>query len=182
LHCAKGLEFPVVFMVGMEDGLFPGFQSFEKDSEMEESRRLCYVGITRAKERLYLTRAENRMYFGRVESFSPSIFLKEISEDLIENLNERPKPHKVLNSAINMNVNYSNDFSFFEDTTKTKDEVRQNSPKDFVVLKKVFHDKFGEGMIVSVNGEGDEKKITVAFDNMGVKKLSIKTAPIKLIN
>ncbi len=180
LHSAKGLEFPVVFMVGMENGLFPGGQSFRSDAEMEESRRLCYVGITRAKERLYLTRAENRIYFGKQESFPPSDFLSEISRDLIEDLNKKPKPHK-LNSSYHENVNSFKKFSFTENNYKEKNETKHNSPNDFVLGSKIFHDKFGEGKIVSVNGENDEKKVTVAFDNMGIKILAIKTAPIKLI-
>lgn len=181
LHSAKGLEFPVVFMVGMENGLFPGSQSLEKKKEMEESRRLCYVGITRAKERLYLTRAENRMYFGYRESFSPSIFLSEISGELIDDLNGIPKPHKVLNSVKHGNLNSLKNFSFLESVVTTDENIERNSPKDFISGRKVFHDKFKEGTIVSVSGEDDEKKITVAFDNMGIKILAIKTAPIKLI-
>jgi Superfamily I DNA and RNA helicases len=84
VHSAKGLEFPVVFMVGMENGIFPGSQSLENSAEMEESRRLCYVGITRAKERLYMTSAESRRVFGRMVSYSQSEFLSEISSSLKE--------------------------------------------------------------------------------------------------
>ena len=84
VHSAKGLEFPVVFMVGMENGIFPGSQSLNDFNEMEESRRLCYVGITRAKEQLYMTSAESRRVFGRTVSYSQSDFIDEISADLKE--------------------------------------------------------------------------------------------------
>ena len=91
VHSAKGLEFPVVFMVGMENGIFPGTRSFDDNTEMEESRRLCYVGITRAKETLYLTHAEIRRVFGRTQAFAPSDFLREIKADLKENVNSDGK-------------------------------------------------------------------------------------------
>ena len=82
IHSAKGLEFPVVFMVGMENGIFPGNASFDKESEMEESRRLCYVGITRAKETLFMTSAEVRRVFGKTVAYPQSDFINEIKPDL----------------------------------------------------------------------------------------------------
>ena len=84
MHAAKGLEFPVVFLAGMEDGLFPGFRAMEKDEDMEEERRLCYVAVTRAKEQLYLTCAERRLLYGRTQYSHPSRFIDEMPEELLE--------------------------------------------------------------------------------------------------
>ncbi len=178
IHSAKGLEFPVVFMVGMENGMFPGSQSFRNEKEMEESRRLCYVGITRAKEKLYLTRAESRMYFGETTAFPPSDFLSEISEDLIEDLNARPKVNKIFINHKNESLN-TKSYSYFKDENIENKPKIKYSIKDFTQGKKIEHDKFGLGIIVSVSKE--EEKMTVVFDNMGIKVLSIKTAPVKLI-
>lgn len=191
VHSAKGLEFPVVFMVGMENGIFPGSQSLENSAEMEESRRLCYVGITRAKERLYMTSAESRRVFGRMVSYSQSEFLSEISSSLKEYDN------------INNNITTFGNRSNFNDnkswmprmTKKTPFEVKRdvtikNKSEEIVnTLKaenvkagiKVKHNKFGIGTIVSVSKNGSDIKLTIAFDKNGIKNLMYGVARLEAV-
>ncbi|WP_023625306.1 ATP-dependent helicase, partial [Clostridium tyrobutyricum] len=191
VHSAKGLEFPVVFMVGMENGIFPGSQSLENSAEMEESRRLCYVGITRAKERLYMTSAESRRVFGRMVSYSQSEFLSEISSSLKEYDN------------INNNITTFGNRSNFNDnkswmprmTKKTSFEVKRdvtikNKSEEIVnTLKaenvkagmKVKHNKFGIGTIVSVSKNGSDIKLTIAFDKNGIKNLMYGVARLEAV-
>ena len=144
LHSAKGLEFPIVFLTGMEEELFPHQNSLAEKDGLEEERRLCYVGITRAKERLYLTNARQRMLYGRTNQTMPSRFLDEISDDLIENLSNE----KNFVSRASM---YSNG-----DTT------------EYQVGDIVIHDMFGRGVVVGV----DKSLISIAFGKQyGIKKL-----------
>ena len=144
LHSAKGLEFPIVFLTGMEEELFPHQNSLAEKDGLEEERRLCYVGITRAKERLYLTNARQRMLYGRTSQTMPSRFLDEISDDLIENLSNE----KNFVSRASM---YSNG-----DTT------------EYQVGDIVIHDMFGRGVVVGV----DKSLISIAFKKQyGIKKL-----------
>ena len=144
IHSAKGLEFPVVFMVGMENGIFPGQASFNSDAEMEESRRLCYVGITRAKERLYITNAKRRMLFGNTSMNPPSRFIREIDSNLIEK-EESKTENKVFNKT-----------NFYE-----------GERIDYKHGEIVMHASFGKGVVV----DNDERFVTVAFDKrFGIKK------------
>ncbi|KGM95961.1 ATP-dependent DNA helicase PcrA [Clostridium novyi A str. 4552] len=205
LHSAKGLEFPVVFMVGMENGIFPGAQSLENFSEMEESRRLCYVGITRAKERLYMTSASTRKVFGRTVAYSESDFINEISLNLKEMVREGRTESAVtsssrrLNSVANgatLNPHSLSSFgvkkaekainSILSKSYSTSDSNEKGSKKDLnldeiTVGRKVSHDKFGIGTIVSASKTNNDVKVTIAFDNMGIKQLMFSMAPIKLI-
>lgn len=157
LHSAKGLEFPVVFMVGMEEGLFPSYSSFEDDHELEEERRLCYVGITRSKERLYLTYARQRNLYGRSQYNSYSRFISEIPERLI----------------VRYNIPTSKKTGFV--SVHTFSDVYERS---FSLGDKVEHKIWGIGTVVKVEGE----EITVAFPNVGIKKLDLRFAPIKAIS
>ncbi|WP_031313961.1 DNA helicase PcrA [Caldanaerobacter subterraneus] len=157
LHSAKGLEFPVVFMVGMEEGLFPSYSSFEDDHELEEERRLCYVGITRSKERLYLTYARQRNLYGRSQYNSYSRFISEIPERLI----------------VRYNIPTSKKTGFA--SVHTFSDVYERS---FSLGDKVEHKIWGIGTVVKVEGE----EITVAFPNVGIKKLDLRFAPIKAIS
>ncbi|WMJ79581.1 DNA helicase PcrA [Clostridium sp. MB40-C1] len=199
IHSAKGLEFPVVFMVGMENGIFPGARSMEDFSEMEESRRLCYVGITRAKEKLYMTSAQSRMVFGRSVSYSESDFINEVSMDLRENI------HQNKNGAMkNINKSYvSNNFNSHSLSTFANNKAdkkmnsilsQQNCNSDnnsnhkkkfdldeISIGRKVKHEKFGVGTVVSAIKTSDDVKITIAFDNMGIKQLMLSVAPIELL-
>ncbi|MBN1050804.1 DNA helicase PcrA [Clostridium botulinum] len=195
VHSAKGLEFPVVFMVGMENGIFPGNMSFEKESEMEESRRLCYVGITRAKETLFMTSAEVRRVFGRTVAYSQSDFINEIKQELKEYVSgNRIGSGNGSNSNVKAKKNdsYSNPHSLrstirkeFSKPVNTVINDNDNSgylnANEVTLGRKVQHEKFGIGTIVSVQGSGDDKKLTIAFDKQGVKNLMLSFAKLKAI-
>ncbi|MGX1901470.1 DNA helicase PcrA [Thermolongibacillus altinsuensis] len=157
LHSAKGLEFPVVFLIGMEEGIFPHSRSLSDDDEMEEERRLAYVGITRAEEELFLTRAQMRTLFGQTNINSPSRFIDEIPEELIENV-RKTMERKPVARTIQTNVQ-----------TET----------EWKVGDKVSHKVWGTGTIVRVKGNGDDQELDVAFPSpIGIKRLLAKFAPI----
>lgn len=189
VHSAKGLEFPVVFMVGMENGIFPGSQSLNDFSEMEESRRLCYVGITRAKEQLYMTSAENRRVFGRTVSYSQSDFINEISNDLKEYDNG---PRKNTGGLANFNI-HSNKNIFaipsiapriennIMDSSKENENPNLLKLEDVKAGVKVKHNKFGVGTIVGVAANGSNTKLTIVFDKMGIKNLMYGVAQLEFL-
>jgi DNA helicase-2/ATP-dependent DNA helicase PcrA len=209
VHSGKGLEFPVVFMVGMENGIFPGSQSLNDFSEMEESRRLCYVGITRAKEQLFMTSAESRRVFGRTVSYSQSEFINEISVALKEyegtvrrdfgglgNTNNAGTINRGIPSVTNRGINNgirsnvtstsiapnSNNISYGSVGSNAK--VGNSSSLKLENVKagvKVRHGKFGIGTIVSVSKNGSDIRITIAFDKMGIKNLMYGVAPLEAI-
>lgn len=210
VHSAKGLEFPVVFMVGMENGIFPGSASFEKESEMEESRRLCYVGITRAKETLFMTSAEVRRVFGKTVAYSQSDFINEIKPELKEyvsaeksgiksresfiNKSSYNNPHSLRNSmnrsvsGSGLNASRVNTFGNSLGINKVSSSTSGGagsseyiSASEATLGRKVMHDKFGVGTIVSVQNSGDDKKLTIAFDKQGVKVLLLSFAKLKII-
>ena len=156
LHSAKGLEFKVVFIVGMEDGLFPHQNSFVEKGGLEEERRLCYVGITRAKERLYLSNARKRMLYGKENLTMPSRFLKEIPEDYIE----------VTSSSIK------------EDKKIDKTKMFYDDEQEYKVGEVIVHDIYGKGIIVAV----DDKFVNIAFNkNYGIKKLMKNHSSIRKV-
>ncbi|WP_434303891.1 DNA helicase PcrA [Clostridium botulinum] len=185
VHSAKGLEFPVVFMVGMENGIFPGTQSLSDPKEMEESRRLCYVAITRAKEQLYITSAEIRKVFGRTVAYALSDFVSEISKNLKDNVNITGEvaTNKVLpkNFGIGIRSQKTNSINSY------KSPNLNNGPKNNVdsnkinVGSKVKHKDFGVGTIVSMSKVSDDIKLTIAFDRRGVKILMLSMAPIEAV-
>lgn len=193
VHSAKGLEFPVVFMVGMENGIFPGMASLNSFSEMEESRRLCYVAITRAREQLYISSAEQRMVFGRTVCYPVSDFLSEIPKDLRMNLNENMTAMK--NSNRSSFVEKSNNPHSFRNNffaTKTseglsgdngflKSSSDGNTTGEVTMGRKVRHGKFGIGTVVSIVKDGSESIVTIAFDNMGIKKLMLSKAGLEVL-
>lgn len=196
LHSAKGLEFPVVFMVGMENGIFPSMMSLNNDSEMQESRRLCYVGITRAKEKLYMTSAEVRRVFGRTVAYSPSDFLNEVPKELKEYVGSKSFSNNsgIGTSRFNSNsfgnnsvkpvgqgaVNYN--FNSVAATSTSK-PASQGSLKEAEATlgRKVMHSKFGVGTIVSVSKDGSDVKLTIAFDTQGIKSFMLSVAPLELL-
>ena len=181
VHSAKGLEFPVVFMAGMENGIFPGTQSLNDKNEMEESRRLCYVGITRAREKLYMTSAEKRMVFGRTVAFAQSDFLDEIPKDLKEYTSELKFPAR---SYEKKNNKASDFFGFhFQPNTTVENKITNStlSSDSIKVGMKVRHVKFGVGTIVSMSKAGSDVKLTIAFDKMGVKILMLGVAPLEAV-
>ena len=203
VHSAKGLEFPVVFMVGMENGIFPGNASFEKESEMEESRRLCYVGITRAKEVLFMTSAEVRRVFGRTVAYPQSDFINEIKPELKEYVaNDKAKiksrdsfvntssynnPHSLRNNLTGNNQVAKSGLSLSRNGFDiTPNNMNQSSGKylnasEATLGRKVIHEKFGVGTIVQVQENGGDKKLTIAFDKQGVKNLMLSVAKLKSV-
>ena len=175
LHAAKGLEFPVIFIAGMEEDVFPHKQAkiALDDQEMEEERRLCYVGMTRAKERLILTAACKRSLWGQFNYNKTSRFIDEIPEKLINACGVK-----------NVNRNYDNTYStnvFIEPVKKEQHKV-VTTPFSLVgVGDKVEHSKFGIGVIVATSGENDDMEVSVAFPNLGIKRLIWRYAAMKKI-
>lgn len=176
LHSAKGLEFPVVFLIGMEEGLFPHSRALNDEEEMEEERRLTYVGITRAEKRLYLTRAQSRMLYGRFQNNPESRFLHELPETLLERSGKarKPMPWNPVESPGKLPVN---GFS-----SKPKPKLAQSSGAETVgwnVGDKANHKKWGQGTVVQTRGEGDQLEVDIAFPEVGIKRLLAKFAPIE---
>lgn len=188
LHSAKGLEFPVVFMPGMEDGLFPGWRAFEKSDGIEEERRLCYVGMTRAMRRLYLTSAEYRTLYGKTNYTKESQFLIELDKSLVEgDAIYKSNTTSDRNSRFSQgsgNDGYSNPEIFrpFDQLKYIKQNKMTESSGgdknlDLKEGDKISHSKFGEGLVLSVKGD----ILNVVFDSVGVKLLAKNIAPIKKI-
>ena len=188
LHAAKGLEFPVVFLVGMEDGLFPHSRSVQGPAGLEEERRLCYVGMTRARQRLILTRAEFRRQYGAAlqGQTEPSRFLGEIPGELLENLG-RPRRRKVAATYSGAAYNSVEDIGRF--LADRGIGVRPNAkgppgklPRGGLAVRlgqRVRHSKFGVGTVVNREGEGEGTKLTVSFPDYGLKKLMEKYAGLE---
>ena len=175
MHSAKGLEFPHVFLVGFEDGLFPGMRAIGDYEEMEEERRLCYVAITRAKQTLTISHAKQRMLYGRTNAALPSRFLKEIPESVIQHKGgyyRRETP---------ITPNYGTYRQTPFQTAKKEIPVftAQNNEAPILELNKgdmVQHTAFGRGMVLSVLKMGGDALLEIAFDDIGTKKLMAKTA------
>ena len=159
LHNAKGLEFPVIFIIGLDDGVFPHVRSLGDPSELEEERRLCYVGITRAQDRLFMTNAWSRMLWGGTNYNPPSRFLSEIPEELVTKIDKRRR-----------RAAYETDSS----ATRSTVDASQISPGDRVV-----HNKWGAGVVLDITGTGDRAEATVQFDELGQKRLLLAWAPLK---
>jgi DNA helicase II / ATP-dependent DNA helicase PcrA len=160
LHTAKGLEFPIVFIIGMEDGVFPHMRSLGEPDELEEERRLAYVGITRAMDRLYLTSAWNRMLFGGSSYNPPSRFLQEIPDGLLTKAGKR-KPRTPAEKAA------------FSGPASTVD------PSSIGPGDRVRHGKWGLGTVREVVGDGDRAEAEVMFDTQGKKRLLLAWAPLE---
>ena len=159
LHNAKGLEFPAVFITGMEDGVFPHFRSLGNSTELEEERRLCYVGITRAEQRLFLTRAWNRNLWGQSQYNGPSRFLGEIPSHLTTSVKRK--------------------------TASTRTTLQQpRATGDGVEVAagdRVRHAHWGDGIVVEVVGRGEAAEATVAFQGKGEKRLLLAWAPLEKV-
>ncbi len=184
LHSAKGLEFPVVFMPGMEDGLFPGWRSFDKPDGIEEERRLCYVGMTRAKEKLILTSAEQRTLYGRTDYTRESQFIKEIDKDLVDSEGiKRTRATAGFGSAEAKGG--SSVFKPFEQLRYIKEaQAAGKAARDSGDIKdgvRVRHGKFGDGLVISVQDKNGSKTATIAFDSCGMKQLALDIAPLTKI-
>jgi DNA helicase-2/ATP-dependent DNA helicase PcrA len=161
LHSAKGLEFPQVFLCGMEEGLFPHRMSMEEGNRLEEERRLCYVGITRAEKQLTLTCAERRRLFGSETYNPPSRFLGEIPGSLIEEVRPGLVTHEPL----------------FQPSSAMQGEAVGG----YQIGQRVFHAKFGEGMITSHEGSGSSARVQVNFESAGSKWLVLAYANLQAL-
>jgi DNA helicase-2/ATP-dependent DNA helicase PcrA len=182
LHSAKGLEFPIVFLLGLEDGIFPHVRSLGDPDELEEERRLCYVGITRAKERLYLCHAWSRTLFGATDYYPPSRFLSEIPEELVHVLGEEPRARRsrggglgahraaVVESAIAAGASPSAPAG-----ARGADQLGLRVGDD------VAHEKFGEGVVIELFGSGDKTEALVNFPDVGEKRLLLAWAPLQKV-
>ena len=208
LHSAKGLEFPVVFLVGMEEGIFPGYKSIGEPKELEEERRLCYVGITRAKNNLYLTCSRQRTMFGSTSCNPVSRFVKEIPENMLEGANEidSEPENKFKDSNYEWSYGKSGNngkvVSYKVDIPSSKPEPSfafksaesflaklnnkaQGNDTDLSKYKegqRIYHKRFGEGNISKIEPEGDDLKLDIQFDKVGHKRLMAKFANLEIIN
>jgi DNA helicase-2/ATP-dependent DNA helicase PcrA len=190
LHSAKGLEFPSVFLCGLEDGLFPSMQSMSDPDKLEEERRLCYVGITRAKEKLYLSNAKQRMLYGKISPALPSRFLVELQEALPEDAKPAPKPttpKKAPQQAFGISMHSLKPHSHkaeqpavSRDMTKPQQSAAQQAAS-YSGGQRVRHKSFGEGTVLSVNGSGASSIVEIAFDSGTNKKFAAAYAPIELL-
>lgn len=189
-HSAKGLEFPVVFLVGMEEGLFPIARALEDDLELEEERRLCYVAVTRAEEKLFITFTRIRTIYGRTGYSEASRFLREIPEELIESstintLDSRKKFVKVVDyteEAYSNTTAYTRPVVNSEALKPKADKFSAKVDKSGISIgTKVNHKKWGQGTIVQLKDKNEDKEIVVAFDSVGLKKLLLSLAPIEII-
>lgn len=219
LHSAKGLEFPVVFLVGMEEGIFPGYKSIGEPKELEEERRLCYVGITRAKEHLFLTCSKQRTIFGSTSCNQVSRFLREIPSDLLDGYDDALGEKQKNNSNIFGDSKYSWTYGSKDNGNIKTYKIDKNEPKvaaasssstnsngfmfrtaesflnnltkkssganvDLSKYKegvRIYHKKFGEGVISNVEPEGDDLKVDIQFDKVGHKRLMAKFANLEII-
>ena len=184
MHSAKGLEFPHVFLVGFEDGLFPGMRAIGDSEEMEEERRLCYVAITRAKQTLTITHAKQRMLYGRTSAALPSRFLREIPEECIV---RKGGYRRVQESSFGYDNSYSAYSSYSSyavptrkpQTKRVESAMVSNTKTAYLELNQgdmVMHAAFGKGMVLSVMKMGGDALLEIAFDDIGTKKLMAKTA------
>ena len=167
LHAAKGLEFPVVFIVGMEEGVCPHIRSFDSPERMEEERRLFYVGMTRAKQRLYLVHTFKRTLYGASNLNTPSRFLADIPPELVKGWREKTAASLPASPAEEPPVPPARPAISAKPALKSGDRVR--------------HAKFGDGIVVSVQPSGDDYEVSVAFPEIGVKRLSLAFAPLEKI-
>ncbi|MBR5486667.1 MAG: exodeoxyribonuclease V subunit gamma, partial [Phascolarctobacterium sp.] len=182
LHSAKGLEFPVVFLVGMEEGIFPHARTLMDEEEIEEERRLCYVGITRAERTLFLSHARMRTVFGHTVSYPPSRFLKEVPRNLIHEF-KRPQAQRAVTQQVapqkekrTTNANW-----FLQPKTSFMPKEASANSTTFTAGEKVSHAKWGEGTVVSVNNTADGQEVKVAFAGAGIRSLLTKYAVLKKV-
>ena len=165
MHSAKGLEFPLVFIAGLEEGMFPSQQSVEEIGRLEEERRLCYVGMTRAMEKLYLCHAESRRLYGQEKFHQPSRFLRELPEQCVEDIRMR---NQVTRPATTGRFSNTITLETFENT-------------GFKLGQSVIHQKFGEGVVLNYEGSGAQSRIQVNFSQVGSKWLVVAYANLKAI-
>lgn len=172
LHAAKGLEFPIVFLGGLEEGLFPHSRTLMNPEEIEEERRLAYVGITRAEKELYISNATTRTVFGRTSSYLPSRFIDEIPEELVDGLRAKRKVPDDIKRHVPQHMSVTS-------RPVTKPIVRNEVIADWKVGDTAIHSKWGNGKVINVTGEGAGMKLTIEFSTQGVRVVMAKFAPVK---
>ncbi|WP_040470881.1 DNA helicase PcrA [Lentilactobacillus kisonensis] len=179
LHAAKGLEFPVVFLMGMEEGLFPLSRAADDESELQEERRLAYVGITRAKEKLYITNAYSRMLYGRRQNNPESRFVNEIKPELIHYDNPQ-QAESPLTTPFDRRTRRATVTTYHRpDQVVEKPKGTGADKKAWEVGDKVSHKAWGTGTVVKVSGAGEDMELDIAFEEQGIKRLLAAFAPIK---
>ena len=172
LHAAKGLEFPIVFLGGLEEGLFPHSRTLMNPEEIEEERRLAYVGITRAEKELYISNATTRTVFGRTSSYLPSRFIDEIPEELVDGLRAKRKVPDDIKRHVPQHMSVTS-------RPVTKPIVRNEVIADWKIGDTAIHSKWGDGKVINVAGEGAGMKLTIEFPTQGVRVVMAKLAPVK---
>ena len=172
LHDAKGLEFPIVFLGGLEEGLFPHSRTLMNPEEIEEERRLAYVGITRAEKELYISNATTRTVFGRTSSYLPSRFIDEIPEELVDGLRAKRKVPDDIKRHVPQHMSVTS-------RPVTKPIVRNEVIADWKIGDTAIHSKWGDGKVINVAGEGAGMKLTIEFPTQGVRVVMAKFAPVK---
>lgn len=182
LHSAKGLEFPVVFLVGMDEGVFPHSRAQVDLVELEEERRLCYVGITRAQDKLYLTNAWRRTLYGKSQYNPPSRFLDEIPPELLTKKDPIDGGDTASKGSMGSSIGSGSMRSGSISDSKAISQSGGNADKSYILGDKVEHSKFGLGTIVGIKGEGGSAELTIAFPQAGLKKLIAEYAPLKKVN
>lgn len=172
LHAAKGLEFPIVFLGGLEEGLFPHSRTLMNPEEIEEERRLAYVGITRAEKELYISNATTRTVFGGTSSYLPSRFIDEIPAELVDSLRAKRRTPDDIKPTVPRHMSVAS-------RPVTKPIIRNEVIADWKVGDTAIHSKWGNGKVVNVSGEGAGMKLTIEFPTQGVRVVMAKFAPVK---
>lgn len=172
LHSAKGLEFQLVFLAGMEEGLFPHKMSMDNLAGLEEERRLCYVGITRAKNKLYLSHAESRRMHGDVNLCRPSRFIKEVPSELVEEVRLKTTINRTMPAMGQNGKNFGKSFTKNAEVPQTEISLGQ----------RVAHGKFGEGVVLNYEGQGNNARVQVNFDAVGSKWLVLSYAKLEVLS
>ncbi|WP_147803148.1 DNA helicase PcrA [Alkalicoccus halolimnae] len=184
LHSAKGLEFPIVFLIGLEEGVFPHSRSLMEEAEMEEERRLAYVGITRAEQQLFISRAKMRTLYGRTNMNPPSRFLHELPQELVDHSEKEKVTPPWMKKSSSAGQSGSGNTARPAPERKRRPSQPQKTTTagasfDWSVGDRASHKKWGTGTVVSLKGSGENVELDIAFPEIGVKRLFAKFAPIK---